>query len=122
MPPRKRSTKEDEPIIEEAQPEESFQNAHPKRNLLAALCYLGPLFVVPMFIGHKDTFLKFHMRQGFSLFLVGTIASFCVYIPLIGWFIPASLIFVAIYAAKQALEGKTWRIPHISSFADSVEL
>ncbi len=75
-----------------------------------------------MFFGKKDPFLQFHMRQGFVMFVCGTIASFLIYIPLIGLMLPAITMFVSLYAAHQAFEGKTWRIPYIASLADKVEL
>lgn len=93
-----------------------------QRNLFAAMSYILFLFIVPMFFGKKDAFLQFHMRQGFVMFVCGTIVSFLIYLPIIGLMLPAITIFVSLYAAHQAFEGKTWRIPVIASFADKVDL
>lgn len=38
--------------------------------LQAVLAYVGPLFLLTMWRGHSNAFLRFHSRQGFGLFLL----------------------------------------------------
>jgi len=37
---------------------------------LAVLAYIGPLIIVSYFLGQKDSFVKFHIKQGLLLFII----------------------------------------------------
>lgn len=45
------------------------------RRLLVALSYLNLLFLVPLAVLGKDNFSSFHIKQGFSLFLVEVLGA-----------------------------------------------
>lgn len=37
---------------------------------MSVLCYLGFLFIIPLLAGKNTPYVKFHIRQGFNLFLL----------------------------------------------------
>ena len=48
--------------------------------IFAALSYFSILFVVPLITKKEDSFVKFHIRQGFTLFLAEIILWFILYL------------------------------------------
>ena len=92
------------------------------RNVLAALSYIGILFLIPLLAGQKDEFTKFHVQQGIVLFIVDVIASFIVWVPLIGWAIGILMLVVSIYGFLQALAGKRWELPYLAQYAKKIKL
>lgn len=53
--------------------------------LMAVLCYLGILWLIPLLTDHKnDPFVKFHINQGILLTILGAAIWIIGYIPYIG--------------------------------------
>ena len=48
--------------------------------IFAALSYFSILFVVPLIIKKEDSFVKFHIRQGMTLFFAEMIVWFILYL------------------------------------------
>ncbi len=48
--------------------------------IFAALSYLSILFIIPWIIKRNDGFVKFHIRQGVTLFLIEVVAWFILYL------------------------------------------
>lgn len=94
-----------------------------ENRLMAALSYLGFLFLVPLLVGNKkDKYVNFHLRQGIVLFIADVIASFVAWIPIIGWFIALFLFVLSIYGFIQALTGKKWKLPYIGQYAEKINV
>ena len=94
-----------------------------ENRLMAALSYLGFLFLVPLLSGYKkDKFVNFHLRQGIVLFIVDVIASFIMWIPVIGWLLGLFLLVLSIYGFIQALTGKKWPLPYIGQYAEKINI
>ncbi len=52
--------------------------------LLAAISYIGILFLVPLLAAKDDAFARFHANQGLVLFLVGIVLGIIGVIPFVG--------------------------------------
>lgn len=89
---------------------------------IAALGYLGPLFLVPLLVAPKNEFAMFHANQGLVLFICVIALNFIAgLIPIIGWLIilPVgnllSLVLI-IMGMVNALNGKQTKLPVIGQF------
>jgi len=59
-----------------------------KNILMAVLCYLGILIIVPLLTeAKKDPFVKFHIKQGVILIIAVVINWIILMIPIIGWIV-----------------------------------
>jgi uncharacterized membrane protein/ribosomal protein L40E len=63
--------------------ESTFDDAVENRGM-AALCYFGPLFVIPLVTRRSSRFVRYHANQGLVLFLLELLVDFCAIIPVIG--------------------------------------
>lgn len=94
-----------------------------KSNLIALLSYFGILFIVPLLVAREDEFVKFHVKQGITLFIAIIITSAIMIIPVIGWIIGgiASIIWLilAILGIINVLTGKTTQLPLIGKYAEN---
>jgi uncharacterized membrane protein len=88
--------------------------------LLAGLAYLGPLVLVSAFAGKDSAFVQFHARQGLTLLAVLTLTSCLVWLPMIGWVVPALVSALMLVAAARAMTGTLWRLPLIGSVAEKI--
>ncbi|MEA3304426.1 MAG: hypothetical protein U9Q15_01515 [Patescibacteria group bacterium] len=65
---------------------------------IASLAYIGPLFVVPFFVGQQTEFTQFHGQQGFKVFLVESLLIVTSWFPVIGplaWYLNIMLFLAA---------------------------
>jgi uncharacterized membrane protein len=88
-----------------------------RRRLLAALSYFGALFVIPLVLGEKDEFVRFHVHQGAVMCVAEIIACAVGWVPVIGWSVAAVVWVAAIIAFIRTLDGKKWEIPVIIDYA-----
>ena len=95
--------------------------------VMAAISYLGILFIVPLLVKKDSKFVMGHAKQGMVLFIaeiavwiLDFIFSFMSFF--FGWIFWLLWVVVGVLALVgliQALSGKTWKAPVIGSFADS---
>ena len=67
---------------------------------MAAIAYIGILFLIPLLAKKDSEFAQYHAKQGLVLFIVDIIASFLSWIPVIGWALPIAafvLFIIALY-------------------------
>jgi len=92
------------------------------KNLIALLSYIGILFLVPLFVARDDPFVKFHVKQGITLFITCLIIGVISIIPIFGWIIGffAYIVFAvfAIMGIINVLTGKEKPLPLIGKCAD----
>lgn len=117
--------------------------------MLAAVGYVPLLFFLPLFVGTKEPFAKFHGRQ--SLVLFATLVAFNIAVGItdlilgrilgsmfllgfvfkaMAWLIhyPAGFVVAVAYAVLviigivQAATGQYWRIPVIGVYAERLKL
>jgi uncharacterized membrane protein len=58
---------------------------HQNNTLMAILCYLGILVIIPILTAKDDPFVKFHIKQGLVLLIAFIISGVFVWIPILGW-------------------------------------
>ena len=90
--------------------------------MMAAIGYIGILFLVPLLAAKQSKFAQFHAKQGMVLFIVDVAVSFIAWIPLVGWALGLAALVVSIYAAVQALNGQYWELPYLGQYAKKINL
>ena len=107
------------------QPQPEHQPQPAKHNtFMAVLAYI--LFFVPLLTDAKnDPFVKFHVKQGLTLFLACLASAVIVRLPVIGWMLMAPLnIFLFILwviGVLNALGGKQKHLPLIGQYGDKFQ-
>ncbi|MBI5872138.1 hypothetical protein HZB88_03560 [archaeon] len=105
--------------------------------LTAILSYLGILVLIPFFItqGKRDEFIRFHLQQGWTLFIVWIIVwvasiilgavlgmmglvglGLALIVSFIFTILYLLLLVLAIIAIVNGVQGKTWKIPVIGNW------
>jgi uncharacterized membrane protein len=90
-------------------------------NPIAIFSYIGILFLIPLLVAKDDEFVKFHVKQGITLFLTWMIITFVWIIPIVGWLIgfvgTIFCIVATILGIVNVLRGKKNPLPLIGRFA-----
>ncbi len=94
---------------------------------MAVLCYFGILVLIPLLTdAKKDPYVKFHIKQGLVLLIVGVVTLFISMIPILGWivgFILWIIIFVLfIIGLINAIGGKEKELPIIGQYSDKIKI
>ncbi len=102
-------------------------NAGQKNTLMALLCYLGILVVIPLLTDAKsDPFVKFHIKQGLVLLITEVILMFIGMVPFIGWMLYPLLalacLVLAIIGIVNAVSGEEKALPIIGQYADKIHI
>lgn len=104
-------------------PAEPVMDAETKKyRLVAALSYLGLLFLVPLLTAKESDYAKFHVRQGIVLYAVQVVVSFLIWIPYLGWLLAVVTAIVMLYATIQAYNGHRWELPWLGQYAKEITL
>jgi uncharacterized membrane protein len=104
-----------------------MENIDKKTKILAALSYIPfpPLFVIPLFISKKDTFVEFHGKQGFVVFLAWFGLWLLGLVPLVAvlsYFGFLALIVSAVIAIAKTWRAERWNIPLLGKYAEKIKL
>lgn len=93
-----------------------------KNTGMAVVAYI--LFFIPLLTDAKnDPFVKFHVKQGFLIFLSWVIAAIIGFLPLgaiIAWILNIAIICLFVVGIMNALKGEEKQLPFIGKFADKV--
>jgi uncharacterized membrane protein len=89
---------------------------------IAALSYVGILFLIPLLFMRHDPLSQQHAKQGMLLFAAETIASFIWWIPLLGWAIGIAVLVAAVYGFIQAIQGNMWEMPVLGKYAKQLKI
>ena len=89
---------------------------------IAAIGYLGILFLIPLLAKKDSPFAQYHAKQGMVLFIAVIILGFLWIIPFIGWIV-ASVGYIIgvvlfIIGLMNALGGKMKPLPIIGEMAE----
>ena len=91
---------------------------------LAAIGYLGILFLVPMLAAPKSPYAQFHAKQGMVLFITALIMSVVMAIPILGWAIGGLggifVIVLMIMGILNAVNGQEKPLPVIGQYAGKI--
>ena len=117
--------------------------------LLAAVGYVPLLFFLPLFVGTREPFARFHGRQSLVMFaavvifhigvgvsdlvlgrILGGMFLMGFFFKAVAWLVhyPAGLIVALVYAVLviigivQAATGQYWRIPVVGAYAERLKL
>lgn len=107
-----------EPVVEAAPAAPADKDAE-ENKFVAALSYLGILFLVPLLAKKDSPFAQFHAKQGLVLCIGFFVFSF---IPFFGWLANLVLLVVAIIAIIQTLSAKRFEIPFVKDLAAKINL
>ncbi len=93
--------------------------------LLSAISYLGILCFLPFLLKTKNDYVRFHAKQGLSIFIMEIIFTLIWIIPFIGWIIGAlgwlACFVVSIIGFVKALFGEEWQIPGLKKLVNKVK-
>ena len=90
--------------------------------LVAALSYIGILFLVPLLVKRDSPFAQFHAKQGLVLCVAFFIGSFVFWIPLFGWIAGLVLFVVDVMALIKTLSGEAWAIPVVKDVVKKLNI
>jgi uncharacterized membrane protein len=97
-----------------------------KINLLAIFCYLGILVIIPILVGKKDEFVKFHIKQGLALLVAEVVTVVVGAIPVLGWIFGglASILWLilSVLGIINVLTGKKKSLPLVGSYAEKFNI
>lgn len=86
---------------------------------IAALSYLGILFLVPLLVKKESPFAQFHAKQGLVLCIAFFVFSF---IPFLGWMVNLFLLVVVIIALIKTLSGEAWELPFVKDVVKKLNI
>jgi uncharacterized membrane protein len=92
-----------------------MDNKAPQNNtIMAILCYLGILVLIPLLTeAKKDAFVNFHIRQGLVLLIAWVLGSFLFWVPVFGWLLWAFTLVMMILGIMNAANGQQKELPLI---------
>lgn len=93
-----------------------------ENKLVAALSYLGILFLVPLLAKRESPFCQFHAKQGLMFCIVWIIGGFVFWFPLIGWAAGLFVLVLNIIGLVKALSGEKWEAPIIGDLAKKINI
>lgn len=83
--------------------------------IMAALSYLGALFILPYIFSDKDDFALFHAKQGLILFVAGIVAKIVASIFGLSWLVNIAKIYFIYKGISNVLNGKKEALPYIGT-------
>ena len=86
--------------------------------LLAALSYLGILFVLPFLVNKDDHFSVYHAKQGGILFLYGILSRVLRFIPIVGMVLRLFYFYCIYKGMSNALNEIKQPLPYIGQLGD----
>lgn len=99
-----------------------------KNVVMALLCYLGILVIIPLITDAKnDPFVKYHIKQGLVLLIASVISWVVGMIPVLGWFLLGPILglfclVLAIIGIVNAISGKEKPLPLIGHYSAKIQL
>lgn len=113
--------------MEEVKKVEKSSSDVEENKVMAAISYLGILFLIPLLAKKDSAYAQYHAKQGMILFIFEVLFSFVSMIPLIGWFVIMPIgsiisLVLLVMGLINALSGQTKPLPLIGSFADKFQI
>lgn len=92
-----------------------------KNTLMGVLSYLGPLVIIPILTAKNDPFVKYHIKQGLVLLVIGavvwvfamTLWQFYVLYQIIN----VGMLVLMVLGIINVVQGKTAPLPLVGQFA-----
>ena len=89
-----------------------------KHRVLAALSYLGPLFILPRFFCEDDRFARYHARQGMTLFVFSLLCDALSAVFPAGWILSLLRIYLIYKGMMNALNERIEPLPWIGKYGE----
>ena len=115
-------TKEDKMMMAGVPEKKPLPPEVEENRLLAAISYIGILFVVPLLAKNRSNFAIFHCRQGIVLFAVWALLSFIAWIPGFGPIVYLLTLGISVLGFVQAYRGERWEIPFLGKYAQMLKI
>jgi len=98
-----------------------------QEKIISAIAYVPfpPLFLVPLLVGHDDTFVEFHGKQGLVVFLAWFalwILSLLPFVAVLAYLGFLALLVAAVIGIVKTCQGKRWELPLIGRYAKRLKL
>lgn len=97
-----------------------------ENKVLAAIGYVGILFLIPLLAKKDSPYAQFHAKQGMALFVVGVAIWIIMMIPVLGWIIGflGWLVFVILFimGLANSLGGKCVKLPVIGGWFKNIKV
>jgi uncharacterized membrane protein len=94
--------------------------------VIAAIGYIGILFLIPLLAKRDSAFAQYHAKQGLVLFVFEVIVGIVVAIPVIGWILgPIGYLIgliLFIMGLVNALGGKSVPLPIIGQYGETIKI
>ena len=91
--------------------------------LMAAMCYLGVLVLIPLFIRKDDKFVHYHAKQGLVIFIGEIIAVIAAsWLAVIGNLLFLLMLIASVIGLIQGLQGRRFKIPGIGDIANKFNI
>jgi len=110
-------------MAEETTPVPSGGSKDTEQNkAIAAIGYIGILFLIPLLAAKNSPFAQYHAKQGLVLFIFSIIVSAVSVIPFLGWAVGSIggilTLILLIMGIVNALGGQMKPLPIIGSYAE----
>ncbi len=96
-----------------------------QNTLMAVLAYLSILVIIPLLVAKDDPFVKFHVKQGLVLTIIGLLISVLsmgmmiwIFFPIVG-IINLGLLALSIMGIVNVIQGKEQKLPLMGHLADN---
>lgn len=96
-----------------------------ENKVIAAIGYLGILFLVPLLLKKESKFALFHAKQGLVLFIVEVILMILGWIPILSFLvflIWIGVVVLIVMGIVQALQGQYWKMPLLGDYAEKIKI
>ena len=99
----------------------------PERNtVMAVLAYIGPLVIVSYLLAKDDPFVKFHIKQGFTLFVIEVIAWIISMVMYQLWpvthIINIAALILSILGIVNAVKGQEKSLPIVGKYSSHFKI
>ena len=84
--------------------------------LMAILCYLGILWLIPFLAAKESPFVKYHLTQGLLVLILGIIVAIISWIPVVGWLCGVVVFALAVIGIVNVVNGKAQELPVIGKY------
>jgi len=97
-----------------------------ENKVIAAIGYIGILFLIPLLAKKDSAFAQYHAKQGLVLFIFEIICSVLAAIPVLGWILsPIGYVIgviLFIMGLVNALGGKSVPLPIIGKYGENIKI
>lgn len=91
-----------------------------RTTFLAVLSYISVLTFIPLIFSRKNSFIKFHAKQGIVLLVVWAVGMFSFYLPVLPYLFALFIAFSIIFGIVNVLLGRERPVLWVGRLADRI--